>query len=204
MLCLYSYDCSSLTYAPSLQKPSQHLTSLIPRMVLTNDPLPGAPRVRSFSSRNMCTEHMVTSLQRKIWQTGKISSWSFGNRLLRCSEPVPLLGADHDDYDFIISKYLHCTVGWSRVWFVFMGCNGASSIPCCEGCIGDEWTRRLHGIGVSDNSGSQVSIMHYSSISKKKWFITIHALHCGVYGDENGIFYNVHGLLYRCDRYISM
>lgn len=29
--------------------------------------------------------------------------------------------------------------------------------------MGDEWTRRLHGIGVSDDSGSYMSIMHYDS-----------------------------------------
>lgn len=46
-----------------------------------------------------------------------------------------------------------------------MGCNGASSIPYCGGCIGGEWTWRLHGIGVSDDSGSYMSIMHYDSLS---------------------------------------
>lgn len=119
---------------------------------------------------------------------GKTSSWSLENRLLHCSEAVPPSAADRRDYDFIISKYLHCTVGRSRVWFVFMGCNGASSIPYCGGCMGDEWTRRLHGIGVSDDSGSYMSIMHYDSFFQNL-FITIHGLHQEIYGDAIALFY---------------
>lgn len=42
--------------------------------------------------------------------------------------------------------------------------------------MGDEWTRRLHGIGVSDDSGSYMSIMHYGSFFQNL-FITIHGLH---------------------------
>lgn len=39
--------------------------------------------------------------------------------------------------------------------------------------MGDEWTRRLHGIGVSDDSGSYMSIMHYDSFFLfKSSFIT--------------------------------
>jgi hypothetical protein len=37
--------------------------------------------------------------------------------------------------------------------------------------MGDEWTRRLHGIGVSDDSGSYMSITHYDS-----FFSKIHSL----------------------------
>jgi hypothetical protein len=33
--------------------------------------------------------------------------------------------------------------------------------------MGDEWTRRLHGIGVSDDSGSYMSITHYDSFFQK-------------------------------------
>lgn len=33
--------------------------------------------------------------------------------------------------------------------------------------MGDEWTWRLHGIGVSDDSGSYMSIMHYDSFFQK-------------------------------------
>lgn len=33
--------------------------------------------------------------------------------------------------------------------------------------MGDEWTRRLHDIGISDDSGSYMSIMHYDSCFSK-------------------------------------
>jgi hypothetical protein len=37
--------------------------------------------------------------------------------------------------------------------------------------MGDKWSRRLHGIGVSDDYGSYMSIMHYETYSN--FFITI-------------------------------
>jgi hypothetical protein len=61
--------------------------------------------------------------------------------------------------------------------------------------MGDKWSRRLHGIGVSDDYGSYMSIMHYEYCS-----IFIHynpqcavswPSRCERYGVEIALFYTV-------------
>ena len=59
--------------------------------------------------------------------------------------------------------------------------------------MGDEWTRGLHGFGVSDNSGSYMSILHYGSIFNFD-SLQFHVLHHVMCGDRLAISYS---LLYK-------
>lgn len=54
--------------------------------------------------------------------------------------------------------------------------------------MGDQWTRGLHGIGVSDDSGSYMSIIHYGSIFNFG-SLQFHVLHHVMCGDRIAISY---------------